>query len=548
MMAQTGGQWTMASNRGPNAIGSSSNTYNPAAAASAPPPPPGNTGYNWSQNNAAASSGVTASSGGVGGSWGAAAPATTPSIASQARVAPSHSTVPSQPYGIASSSSTNMSGAGGTAVSDGSFEVSMIKELCPPGGMKAEPPPDKLARFSQAVSTLNADLICPALLDMLEEGNPWMMRAKALCVIETAITRGHSHVTNSNPYADFFYTCRGELEPLAHHTRAQVRQPARRCLDLLGVSTAAEAATAAAPTSAPPPAPVAPAADLLDFGSDEPVAAPAPPTMPPPAAPQPAGGLFGGLSVQGSTPAPPAPAAATGTNPAGFDALMAATAPQPAAIPQPAPAVRSDSLLDMAPAPSGGGLFDSMTIKGAAPAAPTEAPPPPPPDNDPAPPAGSAFSFMNSAAAAAPPEVPDYPPVQASPTIKTKPVFDPLLMPQQPNATTNPSPNTMKQMMSMPATSTLSPQQLQVMYAQQQMMMMSQQMQQMQLAMAMNAQQQKGGGAPVAGNPQIMQNNQSFAASTSFQFMDSSMTGNTKKKEKDAKFDFIQDAMKNEKK
>ena len=38
--------------------------------------------------------------------------------------------------------------------------------------MKAEPPADRLAKFVRAVPSLDPDLVCPALLDTLEEGNP----------------------------------------------------------------------------------------------------------------------------------------------------------------------------------------------------------------------------------------------------------------------------------------------------------------------------------------------------------------------------------------
>ena len=70
---------------------------------------------------------------------------------------------------------------------DGRYEKNLVAELCPPGGLRAEPPPDKLAQFLQAVPTLNPDLLCPALLDCLEEGQPWIKRAKALHVMHAVI-------------------------------------------------------------------------------------------------------------------------------------------------------------------------------------------------------------------------------------------------------------------------------------------------------------------------------------------------------------------------
>ena len=125
----------MASNRGPNAFGSG-----------------GSTEYSRGTGNV---------SSGVGGSW--AAPSS--SVSSQARV----------PYGSSPAMSNanpvvSLAGPTGGAVSDGSYEKNLIQELCPPGGRKAEPPSDKLAAFTQAIPSLNPDLVCPALLDALEDG------------------------------------------------------------------------------------------------------------------------------------------------------------------------------------------------------------------------------------------------------------------------------------------------------------------------------------------------------------------------------------------
>ena len=76
MMAQTGGQWTMASNRGPNAVGSASN--------SVPEPPSnhqnseyykarnaqGGQAFSWAANPAPAPSAAPpAAPTGVGGTW-----------------------------------------------------------------------------------------------------------------------------------------------------------------------------------------------------------------------------------------------------------------------------------------------------------------------------------------------------------------------------------------------------------------------------------------------------------------------------------------------
>ena len=140
---------------------------------------------------------------------------------------------------------------------------------------------------------------------------------------------------------------------------------------------------------------------------------------------------------------------------------------------------------------------------------------------------GSAFGFMNSA-----------PPAP----IEVTQVFDPLL-----SLSSQPSPITAKAMMA-----NLGPEQLNAMYAQQNMLLMQQQMQQMQLMMM---QQQKigSGGTPMmmqgarGSNPHVMGSNANFAASSGFSFLDDPRAGEVKKKE-DKSFDFVKDAMKNEKK
>jgi len=227
-----------------------------------------------------------------------------------------------------------------------------------------------------------------------------------------------------------------------------------------------------------------------------------------------------------------------------------------------------DSLLGApaAPAPSGGGgLFDSMTIKSApapAPAVPT----PPAPAATPS----SGFDFMNSGGGGGDAPAPAPPPAAAAggfdfmqqntassleevgqaaaasgsafsfmgdaaggPT-STKASFDPL------NKGYQPSPGSQK-----PA---LDAVQLQAMYAQQNMMMMQQQMQQMQLAMAMQQQKMQNPTQQRKGsNPNVMVPGVGgFNTTSSFSFLDHGAQPPGKKEDK--KFDFVQDAMRNEKK
>ncbi|KAL3764027.1 hypothetical protein ACHAW5_005111 [Stephanodiscus triporus] len=202
---QTGGQWTMASNRGPNAVG--------GGMASAPlPPAPSNhhdSEYYKARN----------AQGGQAFSWAAA-------------------------------------GGGGASPGDA---------VPPP---PAAPSGDKLDEFARAVPSLNPDIVCPALLDALEEGNPWIMRAKALCVIETVLRVEAERVMvvggGDTPYTDFFHACSAEIVPLADHSRVSVKAPAKRVLMALGVDGTTMNGSPANVTAVAQ-APIAPPPNLLDF-------------------------------------------------------------------------------------------------------------------------------------------------------------------------------------------------------------------------------------------------------------------------------------------
>jgi hypothetical protein len=333
----------MASNRGPNAVTQTnpppsasqqnSEYYKAAAAAGS--------AFQWAGSGGAAAAPTPVAApptpGGVGGSWASAPAPSQPqmSVAARSR-AEAHGTLPPQPP-----MST------GPATSNGTDEQNLIEELCPPGGMKAEPPQDKLQDFARAVPSLNPDLVCPALLDALEEGNPWIMRAKALCVIETVL-KVMAEVEGENAYADFFHACAEEIVPLANHARAAVKGPAKRVLDLLGLEGGVAidgGVSAGAPASVAPEAP-----NLLDFDEPAPPSAVAPPVAPPPP-PQPTtqpvistGGdsLFSGLNTKAAVPSPAAPVqSAPAPMPQSDDLLggfedMVTTAAAPATNPAPA--------------------------------------------------------------------------------------------------------------------------------------------------------------------------------------------------------------------
>jgi hypothetical protein len=511
----------MKSNRGPGAVAPPPNFQNDSAYYKSRDS--GNA-YAWAQKS-------NASAGGVGGSW-----ASTPSVSSQARqpsYTEQHQLKPSITVTGDASAPTNTTGSGGTAVADGSYEKQLIMELCPPGGMKAEPPPDKLNQFARSVSNLNPDLVCPVLLDCLEDGQPWIIRAKALCVMECCIRNGQKPDGSSNPYSDFFHACGGEIAPLANHTRIAIRDPAKRVMGLLGIAILVGNAAAPPVQEAQPPPATAP--NLLDFGDTE-----TPPTaMPqqPPPAPSGGGGdsLFGGLTVA-SSQAPTAVPAPTSAPPA--------TAPLPAA-PTSGNLLGDFTVLSEANTASGSSsLFGGMDIKTNAPVPASnevsqtssmfenlsvKAPARPGKGTEPADmPTGSAFGFINEASSSDAVDknenesAPSGPPVPA-----TWDTFDPLK---------NVTPNTAKQMMQ------VSPQQMQAM-AYQQMMMQ----QQMQMAQMMAIQQQRGSGTmfrQMSGNmsgQMVMQN--PAAAKTSFAFLDGKA-----EKQDDKSFDFVKDAMTMEKK
>jgi len=345
----------MASNRGPNAISSES--------------------YNAGSNNIAS---------GVGGSWGGGSSSGhgRPSVASSARIqAFDAAPVNHNPV-------VHISGHPGAANTSGTFEKNLIMELCPPGGMKPEPPSDKLANFCRSLPDLNSDLVCPALLDMLEDGQPWVIRAKVLCVMEKCVEIGDemAKTSGNNVYADFFHMCCEEIIPLANHTRVAVREPAKRVLKAMGLEIPAD--TTSVPQKAVAVAPMVvqqqvvqqvvqqqvvqqvEAPNLLDFdepsGFPPPIPADAPPVPPPPPAQAPpappvasassSGSLFGGMTVKAAAAAPvPAPVAAfappTTFVDDGADVFGVVEDVQPTRAPAPAMAK-----------PASFGLFDDMVV------------------------------------------------------------------------------------------------------------------------------------------------------------------------------------------
>jgi hypothetical protein len=461
----------MASNRGPNS--QTSQEYYKAR----------DTGYDWAKNSSNAN--ASSASGGVGGSWASTPSVTITSAAPSTNVGPAVSSTPT--------------------ASDGTYERNLIAELCPPGGMKPVPPPDKLDNFKRVVHSLNSDWICPVLLDALEEGQPWIIRAKALCVMEVCIESG-TKLDGSNPYRDFFHACAEEIQPLTGHARSAIKDPARRVLRLLGVDGSSSSPSAAPPAAA---APVVAAPNLLDF-DDEPAA---PPVQAPPQAPTPpSASLFGGMQLkQAGTPSPAVPPAA-------------------AAPPAPVVAAAPPSLLDFGSPPTGtsappsndvfreptttSSMFDQMTLKESGEDKKSES------DDagDHPAPGASGFGFMNQSPSVE--AINGHAMPAAAPAI-TKQSFDPLL-----------TPNTTQQQKK---TMAMSPEQMRAMAYQQ--MMYQQQMQHMQMAMAM---QKNGGGMPhgMPGMPHFSPMQGVGSPPPNLSFKDTRPA-----KKDDKKFDFVKDAM-----
>jgi len=494
----TKGQWTMASNRGPNAIGRSANDTNESYYK------PKDSSFSWAQQSASS----TASRGGVGGSWGATAGG---GVAAAAREAPV-SNVVKTPYITPTTAAPAYGGAGGTALTDGSYERNLIAELCPPGGIKAEPPMEKLEQFARNLPTLNPDYICPALLDNLEDGSPWIVRAKALCVIEKTI----QVPMDPNPYADFFHTCAAEIEPLTSHSRSAIRDPAKRVLKELGLELPEDAPPSFA---VPPPssnAAPAPEADLLDFGcGDEPAPLAPPPAAAPPivvsplrdsssSAPPQSSSLFGGLTVVATAPSVPSPPETDGN-------LLMFGGDTP----------KNESTAETTSVSNASDLFSNMSVKENTASNIPEA-------SDAS--SGSAFSFINT----------PQPSAAVSPGKET---FDPLLSSDW-SSTSKPQSNNVNAKMQALAS-----------YQANLMMMQNMQMQQL-----MMQQQQAKIGFPVAPNPQLaMMHNSNPAVmqansmrqipilgqdpkSNAFSFLRDDVS--EKRKHEQQSFDFIKDAMK----
>ncbi|GMI49517.1 hypothetical protein ScalyP_jg401 [Parmales sp. scaly parma] len=195
----------------------------------------------------------------------------------------------------------------GVAISDGEYERTLIQTIVNPTGFKPHtvPPPD-LTSFLGVVMNLNPDLVAPVLLDVISptlttDNNK---RTRGLAVIEGILTKVGEEPSNHRwtAYGDFFHECVGEIEVCAGEgeRNGHVKKKAGEVLRLLG---GGGGGGGVAPAAVPVAAPVAaPAADLLGFeeAAPEPVSAPAPA----PGAPV-ADSLFGGMAMKATPGVPP---------------------------------------------------------------------------------------------------------------------------------------------------------------------------------------------------------------------------------------------------
>lgn len=515
----TGGAWTMASNRGPNAIGSDSHRD----------------AYSRGSTSSTTSNIVTGIATGVGGSWGASS--NTASVASQSSSA-AHGFTP------AANNVVNIA-ATGSAVSDGSYEKTLITELCPPGGMRAEPPTDKLQTFAQSIPSLNPDLICPALLDALEDGQPWIIRAKALCVMSTAINVAETHKQDggTNAYADFFFECKDEIEPLANHSRLAVREPARKVLKALGIDSAPSTTTVTTTTGAGKTATqkaAAPPPNLLDFDESPETQPPPPPTEAPPIPPKPtppvapsnnttsvSDSLFGGMSVKSK---------AETTTPIMPELVASSDSDLLGVVKESTPIAVSTS----APKTSDSGIFGDLNVKPSTSSAPN-ATGKENLDNVEEPSNGSGFSFMNGEKEST-----------TSHAIASKDSFDPLM---GSSSSTNQPNNKMQQSIEaqQQAKMMMTPQMAALLQQQQQQQMLLMQMQQMQITsgnantvnrvmMQQSPQQTSSNMNAMPRTVPVMGGVHAGGMSASFAFMDD--PAKAKKDASNKKFDFVSDAMK----
>lgn len=267
----------------------------------------------------------------------------------------------------------------GPAASDGSYERTMVEVLCAPGGLKAVPPESQLNEFLVKAGTLSPELVGSCLIDTLN-ADAWQSRIKALIVIAALVV-----AKDCTSHAEWWADQLDSIRALLTDGKAGVRSQAAKTLRVLGedheVSTVSRSVSPK-PVRAEAITPTNIAAakndsliDILDMGDGAPIyaapvqhspvhaplpapAAPvySPVSVMPPVAPAPATDgfdMFAGMSLS-DAPAPalvpmaaaPAPAPAASF---GFDFLSDHSAPAPTSAPASSGSGQVDFFADLTP-------------------------------------------------------------------------------------------------------------------------------------------------------------------------------------------------------
>jgi hypothetical protein len=160
------------------------------------------------------------------------------------------SVVPDLPMGAVGAGRT------GGAASDGTYERSLIENLCEPSGLKPVPNDQKLADFLQSAPSLSAELIGQCLLDTLNS-DAWQSRTKALMVIGQLV-----QANNCQGHMDFWCAHDQDLATLQQDSKAGVRTQANKLIKIISPDVAVDQTE---PTKSKPTTVVASKVSLLDF-------------------------------------------------------------------------------------------------------------------------------------------------------------------------------------------------------------------------------------------------------------------------------------------
>lgn len=223
-----------------------------------------------------------------------------------------------------------------------SAEKQLVEGICNGGGVRVQPRPEDLQKFVKSASSLDGEQLARQLLAQLEAGT-WQAGLRALCAMEAVLDRGHT--ASCQALGDYL---KQESEPI-RKARSSAQSSLSRRADIVYGILFPDGHKSTSSVPAP-----APAAQMIDFGAEEPSAA---------AAASSGVDLLGDLLSDG-----PAPAAAQPSTPDGmFDGMMlgnnnnnnnsnAAVSVPPSSAPPP-------------PAEPPSSLFDGLNV-GAASSAP----------------------------------------------------------------------------------------------------------------------------------------------------------------------------------